>query len=62
MPDRRHGDVNFMAKVISTRDLITQVSQRCPEECATPSVKWVNLNFCPINPRAKSSCHYSGLL
>ena len=62
VPDRRHGDVSFMAKAISTRDLIAQVSQRCPEGCAIPSVKWVNLNFCPRNPRAKSSCHYSGLL
>ena len=62
VPDRRHGDISFMAKAISTRDLITQVSQKCPEGCAIPSEKWVNLNFCPRNPRAKSSCHYSGRL
>ena len=31
VPDRRHGEVCFMAKAISTRDLISQVSQRCPE-------------------------------
>ena len=62
VPDRRHGDVSFMAKAISTRDLIAQVSQKCPEGCAIPSEKWVNLNFCPRNPRAKSSSHYSGRL
>jgi hypothetical protein len=56
VPDRRHGDISFMAKAISTRDLIDQVSQQCPEGCAIPSEKWVNLNFCPRNPRAKSSC------
>ncbi len=62
VPDRRHGDVSFMAKAISTRDLISQVSQRCPEGCPIPSEKRVNLNFCPRNPRAKSSAHYSGRL
>lgn len=62
VPDQRHGDVSFMARAISTRDLINQVSQMCPEGCAIPSEKWVNLNLCPRNPRAKSSCHYSGRL
>ena len=51
-----------MAKAISTRDLISQVSQKCPEGCPIPSEKWVNLNFCPRNSRAKSSSHFSGRL
>ena len=62
VPDRRHGEATFMAKAISTRELITQVSRNCPEGCPIPSEKWVNLNFCPRNPRAKSSHHYSGIL
>ena len=30
VPERRHGDICFMATVISVRDLIDQVSKRCP--------------------------------
>ena len=59
VPDRRHGEVSFRAKAISTRDLICQVSQRCPEGCPIPSV---NLNYCPRNPQAKSFSHFSGRL
>ena len=50
VPDRRHGDVSFMAKAISTRDLISLIPQKCPKRCPIPSEKWVNLNFCPRNP------------
>ena len=58
MPDRRHGEVCFMAKAISSQDLIDQVSQKLPEGCPIPSEQWVNLNFCPKNPRAKSAQHF----
>ena len=61
VPDRRHGEISFMAKVISTRDLIGQVSEKCPAGTPIPSI-WVNLNFTPRNPRAKSSKYYSGIL
>lgn len=62
VPDRRHGEISYMAKAISTRDLISQVSAKCPQGTPIPSANWVNLNFSPKNPRAKSSKHYSGLL
>ena len=63
VPDRRHGEASFMAKAISTTDLINHSSsQRCPEGYPIPSEKWVNLNFCPRNPRTKSSHHYSSIL
>ena len=39
VPDRRHSEATFMAKAISTRDLITQVSRNCPEGCPIPSEK-----------------------
>ena len=60
--ERRHGDTCFMAKAISTRDLIAQVVSRCPEGTQIPSESWVKYNFCPQNPRAKSSAHYTGRL
>ena len=39
VPDRQHGDISFMAKAILTRDLISQVSQRCPKGCPISSEK-----------------------
>ena len=51
-----------MAKTISVRDLIKQVSDRCPPETPIPSEPWVRLNFCPKNPRAKAAQHYQGRL
>ena len=62
VPDRRHGEVCFMAKAVSSRDLIDQVSQKLPEGCPIPSEQWVNLNFCPRNPRAKSAQHFHSRL
>ena len=38
----RHGQVTYMAKAASVRDLIQQVSQMCPEE-PVPSEQWVRL-------------------
>lgn len=60
--ERRHGDICFMAKAISVRDLIVQVTSRCPEGTGIPSESWVKYNFCPKNPRAKSSAHHTGRL
>ena len=62
VPERRHGEVCFMAKAISVRDLINQVSKRCPPETPIPSESWVRLNFAPRNPRAKVAHHYRGRL
>ena len=62
VPERRHGEVCFMAKAISVRDLINQVSKRCPLGAPIPSESWVRLNFAPRNPRAKVAQLYRGQL
>ena len=51
--ERRHGDISYMATAISVRDMINQVTQRCPTNTPIPSEAWVRLNFSPKNPRAK---------
>ena len=45
--DRCHDSVVFMAKAISTRDLIVQV-KHCPDGTPIPSESWVRFNFCPL--------------
>ena len=62
VPKRRHGDICFMSKALSVRDLINQVSKRCPPAEPIPSESWVRLNFSPRNPRAKVAQHYQGRL
>jgi len=42
-----------MAKALSVRDLVDQVSKTCPEGASIPSTQWVRLQFCPRNPRTK---------
>ena len=56
--ERRHGQTTYMAKAISVRDLVQQVSQMCPGE-PLPSEQWVRLQFCPRNPRAKVASQYT---
>ena len=55
--ERRHGNVTYMAKAISVRDLIQQVSKLCPDQ-PVPSEQWVRLQFFPKNPRAKVATQY----
>jgi hypothetical protein len=55
--ERRHGNVTFMAKAISVRDLIQEVAKMCPRE-PVPSEQWVRLQFFPKNPRAKTATQY----
>ena len=43
VPERRHGDVCFMATAISVRDLIAQVTKKCPPGTPIPSESWVGL-------------------
>ena len=40
--ERRNGSVTYMAKAISVRDLVQQVSKLCPGE-PVPSEQWVRL-------------------
>ena len=56
--ERRHGDVAYMAKIISVRDLVQEVTKLCPPETPIPSLQWVRLQFCPRNPRAKVASLY----
>ena len=56
----RHGDVAYMAKAISVRDLVQEVTKLCPHETPIPSLQWVRLQFCPRNPRAKVASLYRG--
>ena len=60
--ERRHDFVVYMAKAISIRDLIQEVTKLCPEGTPIPSISWVQLNFCPRNPRASSSARYTSHL
>ena len=55
--ERRHGETTYLAKAISIRDLINQVSQMCSGE-PIPSEEWVRLQFCPKNPHAKVASQY----
>ena len=60
--ERRHGETCFMARAISVRDVIEQVTSRCPEGTPIPSEAWVKFNFCPKNLQSKSAKRYTGRL
>ena len=60
--ERRHDTVVFMAKAISIRDLLQEVSKLCPTGTPIPSKSWVQLNFCPRNPCTHSSKRYTSKL
>ena len=60
--DRRHGETTHLAKAISVRDLLQQVSARCPEGTEIPSKQWLRLQFWPKNPSNKNSLQYTGKL
>ena len=62
VPERRHGEICFMAKAISVRDIRAEVSKRCPPETPIPSESWIRLNFEPRNSHAKVAEHYCGCL
>lgn len=57
--ERRHNSVcTYMAKAISVRDLIEQVSKLCPDGTPIPSAQWVRLQFHPKNPRTKAAAQF----
>ncbi|KAI8516352.1 hypothetical protein Bbelb_049330 [Branchiostoma belcheri] len=60
--DRRHGQVCYMALVMSIQDFITQVAKRLPEGAKIPSPSWVSLQFWPKNPYADRAVRYTGRL
>ena len=56
--ERRHGETVYMARALSVRDLVDQVSKMCPEGTPIPSNQWVRLQFCPKNPRTKAASQF----
>ena len=60
--DRRHDQHTHLAKAISVRDLLEQVTQRCPEGCPIPSKQWLRLQFWPKNQTNKAALQYTGRL
>ena len=56
--ERQHGEVTYMARAISVRDIIQQVAKMCPAGEPIPSEQWVRLKFCPKNPHAATASQY----
>ena len=57
--ERRHDSIcTYMAKAISARDLVEQVSKLCPPGTPIPLVQWVHLQFHPKNPRTKAAAQF----
>jgi hypothetical protein len=52
--ERRHGNATYLARALSVRDLVEEVSKQCPKDTPIPSLQWVRLQFYPKNPRAKT--------
>ena len=58
--ERRHGNATHLAKALSTRDLLSNVAQRCPDGTSLPSEQWLRLQFWPKNATMKSALQYTG--
>jgi hypothetical protein len=58
--ERRHGEMLYLAKAISIKDLHMRVKERMPNDAKIPSVKWLRYQFQPMNPRANTSKYYKG--
>ena len=53
--ERRHDSTTYLARALSVRDLVEQVSKKCPPGTPLPSLQWVRLQFYPRNPRTKTA-------
>ena len=58
--ERRHGSATHLAKALSTRDLLSNVAQRCPDSTPLPSEQWLRLQFWPKNATMKSALQFTG--
>ena len=58
--ERRHSEVTHLARAISVRDLIQQVSARCPPATPIPCRSWLSLQFWPKSKHTHSKVHYTG--
>ena len=55
--ERRHGSATHLAKAFSTRDLLSSVAKRCPDDTPLPSEQWLRLQFWPKNATMKSALY-----
>ena len=53
--ERRHDSATYLARAISVRDLVEQVSKLCASGTSIPSQQWVRLQFYPQNPRTNTT-------
>lgn len=69
--DRRHDNVTaadggdtitHLATALSVPDLHREVTKRCPEGTAIPSIQWLRFQFWPRRPCARSAQRYTGKL
>ena len=58
--ERRHSEVTHLARAISVRDLVQQVSARCPPATPIPCRSWLSLQFWPKSKHTHSKVHYTG--
>ena len=58
--ERRQSEVTHLARAISVRDLLQQVSARCPPATPIPCRSWLSLQFWPKSKHAHSKVHYTG--
>ena len=58
--ERRHSQITHLARVISVRDLLQQVSARSPPSTPIPSRSLLSLQFWPKNVHSQSKVHYTG--
>ena len=56
--ERRHDTATYLARALSVRDLVEQVSKKCPPGTPIPSLQWVRLQFYPKKPRTKADGLY----
>ena len=58
MHERRHDNATYLARAISVRDLLEQVSKLCPADTPIPSQQFLRLQFYPQNPRTNTAEQY----
>lgn len=54
----RHDNATYLARAISVRDLLEQVSKLCPADTPIPSQQFLRLQFYPQNSRTKTAEQY----
>ena len=60
--DRRHDPIEHLAVAMSVPDLLSEVSKKVEPGTPIPSVQWLQLQFWPKSPTAKTALQYTGRL